>query len=316
MRQTQPSLDLLIALDVLLDEGSVSGAAHRLHLSEPAMSRTLGRIRKAMGDPILVRSGQRMVPTPRALAVRAEVRALVEGARRVFTPPGAPDPATLVREFVILASDPVIMAAAAPLLTELAATAPGVRLRFISEGPGDQLALRDGLAELEVTIISDPAPETLVEPLASRAPLGVVRAGHPLLDGPVTPERFAAFDHVIASRKGRTRGPIDDALAALGLARRVGGTVPTFSTSLLVVRETDLVGMAAAWMVGPTLDALGLVTFPLPLELPPLVLSQAWHPRHDVDPAHAWLRERVRAVFAGGEEEPVRHLTHGPASPG
>ncbi|MFD9941880.1 LysR family transcriptional regulator [Nonomuraea sp. NPDC059023] len=298
MRQTQPSLDLLIALDVLLDEGSVSGAARRLHLSEPAMSRTLGRIRVAMGDPILVRSGQRMVPTPRALAVRAEVRAVVEAARRVFTPPGEPDPATLVRDFVVRASDAVIQAAAAPLLTELAVTAPGVRLRFIPEGPGDQRVLREGLADLEVTVITDPEPETLVEPLVRDRPVGVVRAGHPLLDGPVTPERYAAAEHVIASRRGRTRGPIDDALAAVGLSRRVRGTVPTFIASLLLTRETDLVGMAGEWQVRSAVELLGLVTFPIPVDLPPIELSQAWHPRHDADPAHAWLRARMRAVFS------------------
>ncbi|MFI9552593.1 LysR family transcriptional regulator [Nonomuraea endophytica] len=297
MRQTQPSLDLLIALDVLLDEGSVSGAARRLHLSEPAMSRTLGRIRVAMGDPILVRSGQRMVPTPRALAMRGEVRAVVEAARRVFTPTAEPDPATLVRDFVVQASDAVIQAAAAPLLTELAVSAPGVRLRFIPEGSGDQRVLREGLADLEVTVINDPEPETLVEPLVSDRPVGVVRAGHPLLDGPITAERFAAADHVIASRRGRTRGPIDDALAALGLSRRVRGTVPTFTASLLLTQETDLVGMAGEWQVRSAVELLGLVTFPIPVELPPIELSQAWHPRHDADPAHAWLRARMRAVF-------------------
>lgn len=304
MRQTQPSLDLLIALDVLLDEGSVSGAAQRLHLSEPAMSRTLGRIRAAMGDPVLVRSGRQMVATPRALAVQGEVRALVEAARRVFTPPEEPDPATLVREFVVLASDPVVQGVAAPLLTELARSAPGVTLRFIPEGPGDQRALREGLADLEVTVIGEPAPETLVEPLLADQPMGVVRAGHPLLDGPVTVERFAAAEHVIASRRGRTRGPIDDALAELGLSRRVAGTVPTFTTSLLLVRETELVGLAGEWLSRAAVTALGLVTFPIPLELPPLEISQAWHPRLDGDPGHAWLRGMVREVF--GRERRAR----------
>ncbi|MEW9548759.1 LysR family transcriptional regulator [Nonomuraea sp. NPDC050783] len=299
MRQTQPSLDLLIALDVLLEEGSVSAAARRLHLSEPAMSRTLGRIRKAMGDPVLVRSGRQMVPTPRALAVREEVRGLVEAARRVFTPPGRLDPATLVRRFVILASDAVITAVSLPLMAEAARSAPGVTFHFLPEGHGDQHALREGSADLEVTVIENPAPETRVEPLMADRAIGVVRPGHPLLNGPVTAERLAAAEHVIATRRGRTRGPVDEALAARGLERRIAGSVPTFGASLLAVRDSDLVGMTPERLTAPLVRALGLVTFPIPLELPEMALSQAWHPRHDADPAHAWLRERVREVLTG-----------------
>ncbi|MEU7891559.1 LysR family transcriptional regulator [Nonomuraea sp. NPDC049152] len=298
MRQAQPSLDLLIALDTLLEEGSVSGAALRLHLSEPAMSRTLGRIRRAMGDPILVRSGRGMVPTPRALAVQAEVRSLVEAARRVFASPAEPDLATLRRDFAILASDAVIAAIAAPLLTSTVRQAPGVTLRFVPEGPTDVRALRDGLADLEVTVIHDAAPETRVEPLATDRLVGLVRAGHPLLDGPITPERYAAADHLLVSRRGRLAGPIDKALAELGLWRRVVGTVPAFTQSLVVLRDSDLVGMVGAWQAPEAVTALGLVTFEIPLELPALEISQAWHPRHDADAAHAWLRGAVRRVFA------------------
>ncbi|NRQ37213.1 LysR family transcriptional regulator [Nonomuraea sp. NN258] len=298
MRQTQPSLDLLIALDVLLEECSVSAAARRLHLSEPAMSRTLGRIRTAMGDPVLVRSGRQMVPTPRALAVRAEVRAVVEAARNVFTPPGRPDPATLVRRFVILASDAVITAMSLPLLAHAAAAAPGVTFHFLPEGHADQHALRDGSADLEVTVIVDPAPETRVEPLMSDRAVGVVRPGHPLLGGPITPARLAAAEHLVATRRGRTSGPLDEALAAMGLRRRVAGSVPTFGAALLAVRDSDLVGMTPERLTRPLIEALGLVTFPIPVELPEMTLSQAWHPRYDADPAHAWLRERIREVLA------------------
>ncbi|GAA3555223.1 LysR family transcriptional regulator [Nonomuraea rosea] len=299
MRQTQPSMDLLIALDVLLEEASVSAAARRLSLSEPAMSRTLGRIRKAMGDPVLVRSGRHMVPTPRALAVQAEVRALVEAARKVFTPPGALDPAALTRRFVVLASDAVITAVSLPLLAEAARSAPGVSFSFIPEGPGDSSALRDGSADLEVTVIADPAPETRVEPLTTDRLVGVVRPGHPLLGEPVTAARLTAFEHVIATRRGRTSGPVDEVLAGMGLARRVAGTVPTFGASLLAVRQSDLVGMTPERLTRPMVEALGLETFPIPFELPEMTLSQAWHPRYDADPAHAWLREQVRGALGG-----------------
>lgn len=126
--------------------------------------------------------------------------------------------------------------------------------------------------------------------------MGVVRAGHPLLTGEVTAERLAAADHLIVSRRGKLHGPVDTALAELGLRRRVTGTVGTFPSSLFVLRETDLVGLIGSWGM-PLADTLGLVPFEIPLSLPPLRLGLAWHPRHDADPAHAWLRATVRELL-------------------
>lgn len=109
----------------------------------------------------------------------------------------------------------------------------------------------------------------------------------------MTAERFAAADHLIVSRRGRLHGPVDAALAELGLRRRVTGTVGTLPASLFVIRETDLVGLVHSWGL-PLADTLGLVPFEIPLPLPPLRLGLAWHPRHEADPAHAWLRGTVR----------------------
>ncbi|MFH8934501.1 LysR family transcriptional regulator [Streptomyces griseosporeus] len=288
-------LNLLLALDVLLEEQSVQGAARRLHLSEPAMSRTLGRIRKALGDPVLVRAGRRMVPTPRALAVRAEVSAVVERARALFAPADT-DLGTVRRTFTILGHDAVAASHGPALYARAAAEAPGIRIRFLGEALGDAPFLRDGTADLEVGVLDTVAPEVRREDLGEDRMVGVVRAGHPLLDGELTPERFADADHLCVSRRGRLHGPVDAALAGLGLARRVVGSVSTFPASLFVLRETDLVGLISSWGL-PLARALGLVTFDVPLPLPPLRLGLAWHPRHDADPAHAWLRGAVRDVL-------------------
>src|SRR3954466_4034617 len=149
-------LNLLTALDALLEEHSVTGAAARLHLSEPAMSRTLSRIRTALRDPVLVRSGRRMVPTPRAVAIRGEVHDLVHRAQAVFAPPGAPDLSTLDRTFTLLASD-LAASVAAPLIARMAAEAPGVRLRFLGESPQtDTAALRSGDVDLDIGVVADP----------------------------------------------------------------------------------------------------------------------------------------------------------------
>ncbi|GGR01412.1 LysR family transcriptional regulator [Streptomyces asoensis] len=291
-------LNLLVALDVLLEEQSVQGAARRLHLSEPAMSRTLGRIRKALGDPVLVRAGRRMVPTPRALAVRAEVGAVVERARTLFAPAGATDLRTVTRTFTILGHDAIAAAHGPYLYARAAAEAPGVRLRFLSESHIDAPFLREGTADLEVGVIDSTAPEVHREPLHEDRMVGVARAGHPLLEGELTPERYAReADHIMVSRRGRLHGPVDAALAELGLRRRVVGAVGSLPASLFVIRDTDLVGLNTAWG-RPLAESLGLVPFEVPLPLPPLSLGMAWHPRHDADPAHAWLRGAVRDMAA------------------
>ncbi|MFC8126199.1 LysR family transcriptional regulator [Streptomyces sp. NPDC057302] len=296
-------LNLLLALDVLLDEESVSGAARRMHLSEPAMSRALGRIRKALGDPVLVRAGRRMVPTPHALAVRAEVSAVVERARALFAGPGATDLRTVSRTLTVLGHDAIAAAYGPALFARAAAEAPGVRIRFLGESHVDAPLLREGTADLELGVIDTVAPEVRVERLRDDRMLGVARPGHPLLQGELTPERFAAADHITVSRKGRLKGPLDTAFAELGLARRVVGSVGTFPSSFFLLLRTDLVGLAVSW-ARPLTDTLGLVTFDIPLDLPELELGMAWHPRHDADPAHAWLRGCVRDLLC--ESGPAR----------
>ncbi|MEU9131978.1 LysR family transcriptional regulator [Kitasatospora sp. NPDC048540] len=293
-------LNLLVALDLLLEEGSVSGAAARMHLSEPAMSRTLGRIRKALGDPVLVRAGRGLVPTPHALAIRAEVRAVVERAQGLFTAAGQVDLATLTRTFTVLAHDAFAAAFGPALFARAAAEAPGVRLRFLAESHRDGPALREGVADLEAGVIDTTSPEVRVEHVFDDRMLAVVRPGHPLLSGgPVTAGRFAAAHHLSVSRRGRLHGPVDTALAGLGLARTVVGSAPTFPAALFTVRGSDLVGLVAARARGLA-DALGLVTFEIPLDLPVMPFGLAWHPRHQADPAHAWLRGCVRELMTSG----------------
>ncbi|MFD0903217.1 LysR family transcriptional regulator [Actinomadura sediminis] len=306
--QSKLDLNLLVALDALLEEGSVTGAAERLHLSGPAMSRTLGRIRKALGDPVLVRSGRGMVPTPRALAVRAEVHDLVHRAHRVFAGGDDLDPAALTRTFTLQAEDGTISVLAGPLLERVAAEAPGVTLRFLGEGPRDVHLLRRAEIDLEVGVIDGAAPGTRVEPVLEDRFASVVRPGHPLAGRTPTLAEWTSAAHVVNTRRGRLTGPTDERLAEAGLARRTAATVPTVAASLLVVRGSDLVGFAAERLHRPLVEGLGLAWVPIPLALPPLVLSLAWHARYDADPAHAWLRRRVRAA--------LRAVVAGPAGTG
>jgi DNA-binding transcriptional LysR family regulator len=292
-----PDLNLLIALDALLAEGGVAAAARRLRLSPSAMSRTLSRLREATGDPLLVRAGRGLVPTPRAVALRAAVGDIVEAAQAALRPAQDLDPARLDCLFTLQTGDGFVENFGPALLARMAAQAPRARLRFAPKGDRDGAALRDGAVDLETGVVGKAmGPEVRVQALFHDRFIGVVRPGHPLCDGVISAARFAAGRHVLVSRAGATRGVIDDALNGLGLAREVAVVVGGFATALALVRGADLIVSVPERHTG-NLRA-GLFSFPLPFDAPQITVSMLWHPRRDADPAHRLLREWVRAVCA------------------
>ncbi|MEV4640203.1 LysR family transcriptional regulator [Actinoplanes sp. NPDC049548] len=283
-------LNLLAALDALLEEGSVAGAADRLRLSPPAMSRTLGRIRRSTGDQILVRTGRTMTPTPYALAVREQVHRLVAEARGVLSPAASLDLGTLTRTFTIRCHDALATALAVPLLAAVGAQAPGVRLSLPAEGPGDTHDLRHGHVDLEIGATEPALPEIRGEVVAHDSWAVAGRDLPPVL----TVDAYAAAGHVLVSRRGRLRDPVDDALAARGLRRTVVASLPSVAPALEVARRTDLLVTLPRHAAG----AGELELRPLPLALPPNRVIMAWHQRYDDDRAHAWLRDTVREALA------------------
>ena len=302
-------LNLLTALEALLAEGSVAGAARRLRLSDSAMSRTLARLREATGDPLLVRAGRRLVPTPRAEELRARVAGLAEQVRAVLRPAEAGlDLATLERSFTLRANEGFVEAFAARLVIAVAAAAPGLRLRFAPKPDKDVAPLREGLIDLEIGVLGESGPEIRVQALFRDRFVGVAREGHPLLEGAITPERFAAVGHVIAARRGNTDGPVDAALGALGLARSIVAVVPSFPAALAIVAASDLVSVGpAAYLemiaARPAPLRAGVASFALPVATDPITISQMWHPRMDADAAHRWLRSVVLATCRDSGQE-------------
>jgi len=290
-----PDLNLLVTLDALLTEGSVARAAERLRLSPSAMSRALARLRRATGDPLLVRAGRGLVPTPRAIELQQQVARLVLEAETVLRPADAPDLSRLVRTFTLRTREGFVENFGLSLIARVGAQAPGVRLRFVQKADKANAPLRDGTVDLETGVIGKATgPEVRAQALFRDRFVGVVRAGHALSGGAVTPERYAAGEHVCVSRRGLDRGPVDDALAPLGLDRRIVATVGSFSTALSLVRGSDLVA-AVPERYTATLR-LGLHTFDLPVAVPGFTVCLFWHPRLDADPAHRWLRGCVRSV--------------------
>jgi DNA-binding transcriptional LysR family regulator len=295
-------LNLLAALDALLAEGSVIGAARRLGLSPSAMSRTLTRLRSATGDPLLVRAGRGLVPTPRAAELCDQVHELTRDVRQVLSPRASHlDVASLERAFTIRASEGFVELFSAPLVAAVTAAAPGVRLRFAPKPDKDAGPLREGRIDLEIGVLGASAPEVRTQFLFRDNFVGAVRVGHPLLTGPVTPERYAACSHVVASRKETFKGPVDAALEELGLKREIVAIVPGYPDAMRIARQSDLVALVPRSCLGGALVssdplAQGLAGFELPIRTPEIVISAMWHPRVDADPAHRWLRDTVMAV--------------------
>lgn len=292
-----PDFNLLITLDVLLAEGSVARAAKRLRLSPSAMSRALARLRETTGDPLLVRAGRGLVATPRALELRERVSQLVQNAEAVLRPAQQPDLKQLVRTFTLRTSEGFVETFGAPLIARVAEQAPGVLLRFMHKPDKDSTSLRDGTVDLETGVVGKAAgPELRTQGLFRDRFIGVVRVGHPLSQGEITPERYAAGGHISVSRRGLDKGPVDEALAALQLERQVVTIVAGFSTALALARATDLIA-AVPERHTENLRA-GMHSFSLPVALPEFTVAMLWHPRLDADPVHRWLRGCVREVCA------------------
>lgn len=289
-------LNLLVGLDALLEQRSVQGAATQLHLTQPAVSRILGRLRAATGDAILVRSGREMVPTARALALRDEVRDLVTRAQVVLAPSHRLDLAGLERTFTIRCHDALLTSVAPGVVGAVAAAAPGVRLRLLGERPSDDRDLSRG--EVDIEVGGPPATDGSIvsRTVGTDEMVLVLRRGHPIDVARPSAEQIAEAPHVAVSRRGRGYGPVDDVLKSLNLERHVLATVPTVAAALAVVAGSEAVTVLPRRLsdpIGPRLRAR-----PLPWRLPSEPAAVSWHRRHDADPAHTWLRELVASTLA------------------
>lgn len=292
---SHPDLNLLVTLDVLLAEGSVARAARRLRLSPSAMSRQLARLRETTGDPLLVRAGRGLVPTPRALELREQVGPLVRQAQVLLRPAEALDLARLVRTFTLRTSEGFVETFGPGLLVRVGQDAPGVRLRFVSKPDRDSTPLRDGDVDLETGVVGQAiGPEVRAQGLFQDRFIGVVRAGHPLSQGKMTAARYASGRHILVSRRGRDEGPVDEALAPL--KREIATVVSGFSAALALARACDLIATVAERHTAGL--RAGLFSFPLPFPAPEITVSLLWHPRMDADAAHRWLRGCMREVCA------------------
>lgn len=292
-------LNLLRVFDALMATGSVSAAAAQLHLSIPATSRALGRLRRAMDDPILVRAGRGLVPTPFALRSAGRVRALLEGAAELRRDKPDGDPHTWRRSFVIRINDGLSPVLAPRLISRVTREAPGVRLRLVTDDSDDPEALRNGTVDLDIGLADTPAPDVHVEELLVDRFVALVSAQSELGRAhQLNVEQLCRYPHISSGRGGWAPTALDDALEQIGQVRRVVAAVPTYAVACLLALEDDVIVVIPSLLARHLEDRRVPVRWhELPLTIPGGTVDQRWHRRLDADPPTRWLRRHVTTAL-------------------
>lgn len=291
-------LNLLVALDQLLATGHVGAAAKQLGLSQPAMSRTLGRLRDLLGDPLFVKVGRGVVATDRARALAEPVKTALDAARDALAQPAPFDPSTATDTFTIALGDEAQVAFADVILTSLWARAPGIDVRVRRLGPESVAEGRRGLFDLAVApnLSTLPAIAGAVD-LSDFVVKHVYERRFVVASSAAFPRRrwtldsWCAAEHAIVSFEGGGRGFVDEILEGLGRSRRVAVSLTSFDAVARVVAATRLVAVLPAEVARVAGNAL--VTARAPIALPTLPMLLVWHPRHTTDARHRFLREVV-----------------------
>jgi DNA-binding transcriptional LysR family regulator len=297
MRSTHADLNLLVVLQRLLETGSVTAAAERLRLSQPAVSRALGRLRDTFGDALFVRTPDGLRPTPRAEQLRAELGGVLSRIDALLAGPGAFSPAESARTFTLATADYGVSVLLPRLLRELASRAPGVSVRVLPVGGSADTALAAGEWDLLWAPRRKAGAGIVWTHLFDERFAFVVRKDHPATRRPLTLARFAAIPQLaIAPEGGRGSNPLDERLKRLGARRRVVAQVPSFLVVPPLVAGTDLGVTLPRRSVELLAHRWELAVLDLPFEMPGFDLSQAWHERFRHDPAHTWFRQLVASI--------------------
>lgn len=300
MHEWPVRLERLAALDALLGTGSVTAAARRLGLSQPAMSRLLGRLREELQDPLLVRAGRGLVPTPRALALAPALHAALEAVRQAVAPPEAFSPATSRRTWRLATADYATAVLVAPLLERLAKEAPGMQVSTVPLTASAAVELVQGEVDAVLCPPRDLGAGLVWSRLLRDDWVAVLRGGHPSGGArQLTLEALCTTPQVFVAPSGQASGVLDVALARLGRRRQVALTVPSFLLAPVVVARTGLLGVVPRRVAAALAGPLGLEVLELPLPLPGLAVASGWHERSRRDPAHQWFRRQLVAVAAG-----------------
>jgi len=282
-------LNLLKTLDALLDERSVTRAAERLALTQPAVSGMLNRLRAHFDDPLFIRAPHGIVPTLRAEALAGPVKRVLADIDALLQPLEF-TPLSAEMTFTVSATDYALRAVIVPFIAVLKTAAPGIRVRVVPVEPQRLTArLEQGKIDLALLTPSTTPGELHGRALFDERYVCMMRADHPDAGAPLSLARFCALEQVLVSYEGESfHGVTDDALAKIGRSRRVGLSVSSFLVLPEVLAISDMIAVVPERMAE---NRAGMYVCEPPLAVPGFTKSMAWHGRTHRDPAQAWLRE-------------------------
>jgi len=292
MKLDRVDFNLLPVLDAILRTQSVGKAAALVGLSKPAASHALARVRAQLGDPILVRAGQRWVLTERARALAPRVRSALIEARSVLSGERPFEPRSLRREFRIHATDQMLSLLGLELGHAVSNLAPSVSLRFLPLEGDEAGALRSDV-DLALGVFPDLPPEVRTQTLFEDRYVCVVRSGHATVQGSITLDQYLALRHVVIAPRSAPGSLVDGVLADHQLVRRAVRWVPYYVTALELVSASDCIATMSERLARHHAARFGLQVLAPPFDLPGCAGAQVWHPRLDAEPAHIWLRRLV-----------------------
>lgn len=291
-------LNLLVAFEALYALKSVTAAAQSLHVGQPAMSASLGRLRSLFDDDLFVRVGREMRPTAKANAIAPQVTAALDTIRATLAEPQAFTPLSAQRVFTLATSDYFASLILPKLLGAFQQQAPHVDLRLITVEKESFIELIEGgIVDVALGTFANLPSHVLVENLLLERFLGVCRLNHPALeDGKVSLEKFVAFPHALFTLRRDAVGIIDQLLAEQGLQRRVALTVPYWFALPTAIATSDLIAAIPSCLEQHFLRYYPLQVFELPIDVPHWTISMAWSKLSDRDAANLWLRQVIQAV--------------------
>lgn len=293
-------LNLLMVLDALFDEGSVTRTARRLKLSQPTISLSLAKLRHALDDELFVRTAGGMTPTPRALSIREPVRRILRSVVEDVLPVERFDPEVSRRPFTVCLSDIGEMVFLPKLMEQLRVRAPYMAVTSVSLRPRELgEALEAGQVDLALGYFPDLKTGIHQQGLFDHAFVCLARRGHPRIGDRLDLETFLALDHLVVSAEGRSQEIFEQVMVDRGVSRQVVLRTPHFMSAPLVVAKSDVIAtvpraVGAAWAV-----SAGLQLLEPPLAIPTIPLKQFWHRRFNDDGRLRWLRGLAAELFVG-----------------
>lgn len=294
-------LNLLVAFEALFEERSVTAAAQKMYLGQPAMSAALARLRVLFQDELFLRIGREMQPTAKALEIAPDIRTALEQIRQILAVSKIFNPAIAKNTFTIASSDYTSYVVMPKLLELCRHTAPNIDFRligFAKDCVGELLEQRE--IDIALGVFQNPPRQTIQMPLFPEHFVGICRRGHPMItQDAITPETFADLLHALFTIRRDEVGEIDQVLAEYNLQRRVALTTPHLLVLPEIISSSDLVSAVPSRLVESFAYRGTLEIFEIPVKTEPWMISMLWSKLTDQDQANIWLRQMLKTICEG-----------------